>query len=65
LLKDELVKLNKETVAPLIKQLVQDIKDAHADVAVRAFLGEVEDFVLENSERFSQEQEAKPKALSR
>lgn len=55
--------MNKETVAPLIKQLIQEIKDAHAEEAVRGFLGEVEQFVLDNSERFVQDQEEKPKMV--
>lgn len=45
---------------PLIKQLVQDLREAHTGDAVRAFLDEVEEFVLENSDRFPQHEE-KPK----
>ena len=61
--KEELVKLNKDTVAPLIKQLVQDIKDAHREDALQAFLTEVEEFVVANSDRFTQEQDEKPKVI--
>lgn len=61
---EELAKLNKETVAPLIKQLVQDIKEAHKEAVIQTYLNDIEEFVLQNSDRFSQDQDEKPKVYA-
>ena len=51
-------------MAPLIKQLVQDIKEAHKEAVIQTYLNDVEEFVLQNSDRFSQDQDEKPKVCA-